>query len=200
MDTTAETTDSSVTWVVDHHVRPERVAEFEEWLRGISEELKRFPGSRDVTVLRPARSAASPQYVVVVRFASHDHLRRWEGSAERADWVGRLGPLVISLPTIRSASGLETWFDVGGGTAMVPPPRWKMAVLASAAIFPLVVLVSLALGWIASGRAYLGVPVTLGSDYLARALITSITLVVLMTWVAMPVLSRLAKRWLYPER
>lgn len=38
--------DTSITWVVTHHVRGDRVDQFEKWLRGITEEVKRFPGWR----------------------------------------------------------------------------------------------------------------------------------------------------------
>ena len=35
--------DSSVTWVVTHHVRPGSEHEFEQWLKGIGVESARFP-------------------------------------------------------------------------------------------------------------------------------------------------------------
>jgi antibiotic biosynthesis monooxygenase (ABM) superfamily enzyme len=73
-----------------------------------------------------------------------------------------------------------------------------MAILVLAAIFPLVVLVTSALGLVASGNTAIGLPVRFGATYLTRTLLTAITLVILMTWVAMPALSRLARRWLYP--
>jgi hypothetical protein len=194
-----DTADSSITWVVNHHVRMDRADQFEEWLRGITEEVKRFPGWRGGTVLRPSVSSGpSSDYVVVVRFDSSEDLRRWENSTERAHWLHLLQPFVTGLPTTRSASGLETWFQLSGETALVPPPKWKMAVLVLVAIFPLVVLVTLVLGAIAGGRPYVGVAVTLGADYLARTLLTAVTLVILMTWFAMPWLSHLARRWLYP--
>lgn len=193
--------DSSVTWVVTHHVRGDRVSQFEEWLRGITEEVKRFPGWRGVTVLRPsAPSGPSSDYVLVVRFDSYEDLLQWEKSTEREHWLRLLQPLVTALPTTTSASGLETWFQLAGQATMVPPPKWKMAILVLTAIYPLVVAVTLVLGAIAGERPYLGVPVTFSAEYMARTLLTAVTLVVLMTWVAMPGLSRLARRWLYPTR
>ena len=193
--------DSSVTWVVTHHVRRDRVDRFEEWLRGITEEVKGFSGWRGVTVLRPsAPSGPSSNYVLVVRFDSDDDLLRWENSTERERWLRLLEPLVTALPSTGSASGLETWFQLSGETAMVPPPKWKMAILVLTAIYPLVVVVTLVLGALADGRPYLGIPVTFGAAYLARALLTAVILVVLMTWVVMPGLSRLARRWLYPSK
>lgn len=193
--------DSSVTWVVTYHVRGDRVAQFEGWLRGIAEEVKPFPGWRGVTVLRPsAESGPSSDYVLVVRFDSYDDLFRWEKSTERERWLRLVQPLVTAVPTTTSASGLETWFQLAGQTVTVPPPKWKMAILVLTAIYPLVVAVTLVLGAIAGERPYVGVPVTFGAEYMARTLLTAVTLVILMTWVAMPGLSRLARRWLYPPR
>jgi antibiotic biosynthesis monooxygenase (ABM) superfamily enzyme len=189
--------DSSVTWVVNHHVRPDRVDQFEEWLRGIKEEVGRFPGWRGVTVLRPASPAgATSEYVLVVRFGALEDLARWEHSTERAQWLRQLEPLVIAGPTAVSASGLETWFQLAPSGAVVPPPKWKMAVLVLAAIFPLVVVVTVSLGTV--GSRYVGLPVSFGAEYLIRTLLTAIALVILMTWVAMPRLTRLMRRWLYP--
>lgn len=196
-----DSADTSVTWVVIHHVRTDRTDQFEEWLRGITEEVKRFSGWRGGTVLRPsAPSGPSSDYVLVVRFDSYQDLRRWEESIERSRWLSLLEPLVTAVPTTKSASGLETWFQLAGETAVVPPPKWKMAILVLAAICPLVVLVTLVLGAMAGGRTYIGVQVTFGAEYLARTLVTAVTLVILMTWVVMPTFSYLARRWLYPRR
>lgn len=196
-----ESADSSVTWVVSHHVRMDRADRFEVWLRGISDEVSRFPGWRGATVLRPpSLKGPSSDYVLVARFDSAEDLRRWENSAERAHWLHLLEPLVTGLPTTRSASGLETWFQLAGETVVVPPPKWKMAILVLVAIFPLVVVVTLGLGAFAGGRPYVGLPVTFGAPYVVRTLLTSVILVILMTWVVMPGLSHLARRWLYPNR
>lgn len=195
-----ESADASITWVVTHHVRMDRIDQFEKWLRGISEEIKGFPGWRGVTVLRPSPSGPSSEYVLVVRFDSYQDLRHWEESTERSSWLSLLEPLVTAVPTTVSASGLETWFQLAGKTVVVPPPKWKMAILVLAAIYPLVVLVTLILGAIAGGRTYIGVPVTFGWVYLARALVTAVILVTLMTWGVMPTFSYLARRWLYPKR
>ena len=64
-------TDSSITWVIAHHVRPDRERDFEEWLKGITEELAHFRGYQGVTILRPGESP-HPDYVLVVRFATYD--------------------------------------------------------------------------------------------------------------------------------
>ena len=196
--TSLDSSDSSVTWVVTHHVRGDQIGQFKEWLRGITEEIGRFPGWKGVTVLEPTTpSGPASEYVLVVRFDAYEDLRRWEESAEREHWLRLLQPLVTATPTTRSASGLETWFLLPGESAVVPPPKWKMAILVLTAIYPLVIGVTLVLGVIAGENRYLGVPVPFGVEYMARTFVTAVTLVVLMTWLAMPTLSRLTRHWLY---
>ncbi len=186
----------SVTWVITHQVRPDRRDDFEDWIAGITEEVARCPGREGVTVLRPS-GESSTEYVVVVRFASYDDLRRWEESAERAEWLTRLEPLLVATSTYRTETGLETWFQLPGQRAVVPPPKWKMALLIILAIYPLLLIVLPLMGTVFD-IPYLGVPITIASEFVVRTFVTAVILVTLMTWVAMPFLTKLFRGWLYP--
>ena len=187
--------DGSVTWVITHQVRPDRRDDFEDWIAGITDDVARFPGREGVTVLRPG-GVSSTEYVVIVRFASYDDLRRWEESAERAEWLTRLDPLLAEASTYRTETGLETWFQLPGQRAVVPPPKWKMALLIILAIYPLLLIVLPLMGTVFD-VPYLGVPITIGSEFVVRTFVTAVILVTLMTWVAMPLLTKLFRGWLY---
>ena len=187
--------DGSVTWVITHQVRPDRRDDFEDWIAGITDDVARFPGREGVTVLRPG-GVSSTEYVVIVRFASYDDLRRWEESAERAEWLTRLEPLLAATSTYRTETGLETWFQLPGQRAVVPPPKWKMALLIILAIYPLLLIVLPLMGTVFD-VPYLGVPITIGSEFVVRTFVTAVILVTLMTWVAMPLLTKLFRGWLY---
>ncbi|MEE3142142.1 MAG: hypothetical protein VX307_06065 [Chloroflexota bacterium] len=67
----------------------------------------------------------------MVRFANYSDLRRWEGSQQLAEWRNRLEPLLRDDLAIDSVSGMETWFTLPGHSVMVPPPKYKMAVVAT---------------------------------------------------------------------
>ena len=188
--------DESVTWVVTHQVRPDRRDDFEDWIAGITDDVARFPGREGVTVLRPG-GESSTEYVVIVRFASYDDLRRWEESAERAEWLTRLDPLLAATSTYRTETGLETWFQLPGQRSVVPPPKWKMALLIILAIYPLLLIVLSIMGTVFD-VPYLGVPITIGSEFVVRTFVNVVILVTLMTWVAMPFLTKLFRGWLYP--
>ena len=187
--------DGSVTWVITHQVRPDRRDDFEDWIAGITDDVARFPGREGVTVLRPG-GESSTEYVVIVRFASYDDLRRWEESAERAEWLTRLDPLLAATSTYRTETGLETWFQLPGQRSVVPPPKWKMALLIILAIYPLLLIVLPLMGTVFD-VPYLGVPITIGSEFVVRTFVTAVILVTLMTWVARPVLTKLFRGWLY---
>jgi hypothetical protein len=187
--------DQSVTWVITHQVHPDRRDEFEVWISGIADAVGSFPGHEGLTILRPAGEGDS-EYVLVVRFAGYDDLRRWEDSPQRAEWLIKLEPLLAGDSSYRTETGLETWFQLPGQRAMVPPPKWKMALVILLAIYPLLLVVLPLMGWIFEGILWLGVPITVSPEFFVRTLVTAVILVALMTWVAMPLLTRLFRPWL----
>ena len=192
-------TDSSVTWVIQHHVRPDKQRDFEEWLKGIAEESARFRGHQGMTIVQPGEGP-HPEYVVVVRFATYDDLRRWQQSTQRAHWMRLVEPMVLERPTFRSASGFETWFKLPGHTVVVPPPNYKMAVLIFVGLIPLIYLVVFSLNLAVTDQPYLAASIEFGPEFFVSTLVSTLLVVVLMTWVAMPLLTRLAGRWLYPTQ
>lgn len=72
---------------------------------------------------------------------------------------------------------------------MTPPPRWKMAIITWIAIHPIITVLLLALGPFMLG--HLPIPVV--------TLILSVTLVLLMTFIVMPLLTRAFEPWLRPQ-
>jgi len=191
--------DESVTWVITHHIQPDMRQDFDEWLLGVTADAARFAGQQGVTVLRP-EDAADTEYVVIARFATFEDLRRWEDSPERAEWLSRLAPLVTEEPTYQTESGLEAWFRLPGHQVVVPPGKKKMAVVILFAIYPLILIVAPLLGALLSGTPYLAVSVSLTPAFFTRTLVSAVILVVLMTWFAMPLLTKLLRGWLYPTR
>jgi uncharacterized protein len=133
--------DASVTVTVARKVAPGREADFEEWVQGIMAAGAKFPGFLGGGVLRPPH--AGREWHVVYRFADADKQRAWEASAERAAWLARADEFARETGTTH-VSGLETWFALPGRTAPAPP-KWKMALVTFAAVYPLALLVTVAL-------------------------------------------------------
>lgn len=174
-----------VTVTVARRVAAGREREFEVWYDGIIAAAERFPGFLGSGVLRPHR--ADQDWHVVYRFADPDSLARWERSPERAVWLRRAEDLVEQTG-VSQVSGLETWFELRGRTAPAPP-RWKMFLVTLAAIVPLVALMNVLL-----------LPYLRGWPLLARTVVFSGSLTGLMTWLVMPRVTRLFRRFLYGGR
>ena len=181
----------SVTTVVRAHIKPDKEQEYEQWLHGISEDATQFAVFLGATILRPdGKSHQHPEYVIVVRFGTYSDLRRWEHSTQFAEWQRRLQPLLVGDLAVDRLTGTETWFTLPGHTVVVPPPKYKMAVVASFGAAPFVLIVIPLLV-----RSLHGVLPSIGIS-----LVILLVMSFAMTWVTMPLLSRLARRWLYPTR
>jgi len=173
-----------VTVVVRRRAKRGREAELEAWLRDVIAVMARYPGYQGSTVLRP-RGEGALEHVLVFRFGCFADFERWQASEERTTWLARAEPLT-EAHEVRTQEGLEPFFDLPAHRA-APPPRWKMATLTWLGLYPLVVGVGLVT------RPWLGeVPFAI-----AVAPQTAVT-VALMAWLVMPLLTRLASRWLYP--
>jgi len=170
---------------VARRVTPGREREFEDWYDGIIGAASRYSGFLGAGILRP--HTTGEDWHVVYRFADAAALRAWERSAERARWLAQADDL-IEETGVQRVSGLETWFAMPGRTAPAPP-RWKMFLVTLAAIVPLVLLMNVAV-----------LPVVDGWPLVGRTLVFSGTLTSLMTWVVMPRMTRLFRRFLYGRR
>jgi antibiotic biosynthesis monooxygenase (ABM) superfamily enzyme len=95
---------------------------------------------------------------------------------------------VIGPMRTQFLTGLENWFTLPGRSGTPPPPPYKMALVTWTTIFPLITLVVVVLG-----------PVLDGLALVPRLAITTAVTVPVMTWLVMPRVTRLLRRWLYPH-
>jgi antibiotic biosynthesis monooxygenase (ABM) superfamily enzyme len=179
--------DQPVTVMVSRQVRPEAREEFERWLSGIIGEASAFPGHLGANVIRPL--APGQEYTVIFRFDTVALLKAWEDSNIRAQWLAQVEPLTVGEARMEKVSGLEFWFSLPGNAASKPPPRWKMAIVTVAALYPLILFLVPTLA-----RFFTGLPGALAT------LLTASIMVALMTWVVMPAFIRALAWWLFPAR
>jgi antibiotic biosynthesis monooxygenase (ABM) superfamily enzyme len=175
-----------VTTTVTRRIKPGHETAYEAFLDGIIAAASRFPGHLGVEVFRPATAAAG-EYRIVYRFDTASHLRRWLDSDEHADWLQRAEPHVAGPIRTEFLTGLESWFTLPEQPGLPAPPPYKMAILTWATIFPLITLVVVVL-----------TPLIRTLPLVVRLGITTLATVPLMTWVVMPRVTRLLRRWLYP--
>lgn len=177
-----------VSVVVKRHVRPGSEEAYEQLLRGMLESLALAPGYLGTTIVRPLASGAGP-YRVELRFDNEEHLRGWSQSEERNKWMRCLESVTVGEPHIKTLSGMETWFAPHGDEAIVPPPRFKMVAVALLASYPIMTLLM-----------YLAQHYASHVPLAVRTLVTSSLMLIIMTYGAMPLMTRLFSRWLYPPR
>jgi uncharacterized protein len=180
------TQDTSVTVVISRRVKPGCEAAFETFLVGVTAACSQFSGYLGSSIFRPA-SIDDPEYRVIFKFDRLSNLRRWETSDERQTWFAQAEALTECPPNIQVLTGLETWFTLPGKATIVPPPRYKMALVTWLAVFPLITVISMLLQ-----NQLLPLPI------LFRVMVVTAIAVPVMTYLLMPQMTRLFAWWLYP--
>jgi len=175
-----------VTATVTRRVKPGHEDAYEQFLAGISGAAKAFPGYLGEEVFRPAGGMGG-EYQIVYRFDSPAHLRGWLDSPERAAWLARAEPHVAGPMRAQFLTGLEGWFTLPAQPGAAAPPPYKMALVTCVTIFPLITLV-----------VAVSAPLIGRLPLVPRLAVTTLVTVSLMTWVVMPRITRLLRRWLYP--
>jgi hypothetical protein len=175
-----------VTAIISHFIRSGREQGYEEWLHGIATDAHQFKGHLGVNVIRPC-DPTHPEYVAIVRFDHYNNLKTWLESSVRQEWLERLQPLIEKPETIQTLTGLETWFTLPNKPMKAPPPRYKMAVVTWLGVFFTISILNRLL-----------VPLLVGLPVLLRTLLVTGLTVALLTYVIMPRLTQLFRKWLYP--
>jgi len=172
------------TLVVSRRIKPGREKEYSDWLRRVIESANKFLGYRGVTTLAPQGFDSDVRYLIW-RFDNSENLENWEKSDIRNRFVEEVKN--YAEQHYEKASGMETWFSLPDMHKVVAPPKWKMFFVTLFAAY-LVGVIS----------RFLLTPL-LGSWPLPLStLLYSGILVGVLTYFAMPRLSRLLRRWLYP--
>jgi uncharacterized protein len=177
-------TTGPVTTTITQHIKRGKEKEFESWLLHVGHVAETFDGHQGLIVLPPLQSGS--RYTYIFRFDSYAHLQAWEQSPERDQCVRQLRGLLAAPPRKQIITGLEYWFRLPGDATVSPPRRYKMAAVTVLAIFPLSLVVP-----------RLMQPHILFLPSLLRSLCYTIVLVSLMTYVVMPMMTRLFAPWLF---
>jgi uncharacterized protein len=187
-----------VTEIVKRIAKKDRIKEFEEWLSGISKEVSRQEGSIGIDIIRPTpnttNSKSKSEYAVIFRFNSYDNLEKWEKSPIRNEWLQKGRKLAESDPDVQKMTGLEFWFtpyfkdESSPLIPLQPPPRYKMVIVT----IPVISIILLTLvPQINLLTEMLSIPFPI------RLVIALTITVLLMSYVIMPLLTKLLKFWLF---
>lgn len=181
-----QTGGEEVTLYVAEQVDPGYEEQFEVWARHILDAATAQPGTLGTGLLPPAHQGAP--WHLLLHFRDAEAFQLWQQSPVRAACLAKAsGHHMLAR---RELLGMEGWFATTTAVAARsrPAPRWKMAVASTFAIAPLTLSVNLLL-----------VPQLAGLQVWVRSLLMAPVISVLMTYVALPLASRLLRRWLFPN-
>ncbi len=180
-----ENIDKTVSVVVDRTVLPGKVNEFEGYLKNIIDAASKFPGYMGSDVINPE---GNHRYILVFRFASQEELDDWSASEPRNFWVNKIDQVIEKPTELITLTGLETWFYLSKANNFVPPPKYKMAIITYLAIAPTIMIFNLLFG-----QYFSSVPQHLS------IFVTAPFIVILMTYLVMPIMTKLFKNYLFPK-
>jgi hypothetical protein len=161
-------------------VRPGHEREFEKRIEQFFEDAAKHPGVSGAYLIRPFPGSESRQYGILRSFKSEEDRDRFYRSDLYREWNEAVGPLVEGEPRRQHLSGMEAFFRGPGS-----PPRWKMALITWLGVNAAVYVFSLLVP-----AVFEGLPMA------ATFLLVNACVVAALTWVLMPVLTRIFGGWL----
>ncbi|MBS0347630.1 MAG: antibiotic biosynthesis monooxygenase [Proteobacteria bacterium] len=170
--------------IARRHIRPGNEAAYEALVGEMFQQMQACKGFLGAELI-PA-NGLDGEHQVIIRFSSEDALANWDDSAARSELLARMAKLADTDPEYRRLSGLEAWFTPAVVPATMHPPRARMALVTWMGIFPTVSLVL----WLIEPllRPYL--------PFLPKVALLTGLIVVTMTWVVMPRLTRMMRGFL----
>ncbi|AUY48830.1 antibiotic biosynthesis monooxygenase [Streptomyces sp. CB01881] len=177
--------DEEVTLFVARRVEPGYEEAFEVWAKDILAAAAAHEGNLGTGLLRPA--GPDDPWHLLLHFRDGEAFRSWQASPARAACFAVADGHHHEVHR-HEILGMEGWFATTKAAASKgrPPVRWKMAVASTLAIAPIVVT-----------SALLIAPHLSGLPTAVRPLVTAPLISALMTYAALPVVTRLLRPWLF---
>jgi antibiotic biosynthesis monooxygenase (ABM) superfamily enzyme len=177
-----------VTLVIKHRIKAGFEVPYEAWLRNIVSIAGQQEGHLGVDVIR-GKSAGLDLYTCVLRFCSTESMQRWLDSPQRLELVNEATPMLADGDQTEVNPVNEFWFAPQADAASPPPPRWKQAMVTLLVILPHTLLVPLIWGPLLQLNTFL-------SNYVVATFLITLTIVVSVVYLFMPMATRLFAPWL----
>lgn len=183
--------------VVTRKIRPGKEADYEGWCARARAAAAGMPGFVSASLV-PGHTG-SREYTQTFTFVDEEHMTAWADSPERASQIAALEPIVEGDAQVTFSRGMSAWLNVPGEPLIVQPPMWKVYVVSTIAIYPLVVLFAnyLLLPYLYTNPDSLwggNEPVWFWLNL--ATLVNTAVIGIPMTWVTMPLFTWLLRSWL----
>lgn len=166
--------------VIERRVKAASDAAFQRWVHDAVSAAKRTGHLEGSTVL----TTGSGEYFILLRFDNPMALADWRATPEFRELLREADRTSTSAEEPMIQTGLETWFAVPGmPAALRPPAAWKIWLTTWIALIPHILILEAIIpaGWPPA----------------AKLLITTGAAVTSLTFLVMPLVTRILYRWLY---
>ena len=115
------------TVVVSKKIKHGCEKDYDDWLRRFLMLGRKVPGYLGTTTIMEGSTDSAAIRHIIHRFRDKTSLDAWENSEELRKLIAEVDN--YSTPYLQKATGLETWFTLPDLKTIVPPPKWKMAIV-----------------------------------------------------------------------
>lgn len=164
---------------ITRKILPGKEQEFKASLQNFLGQSFIHDGVHGAAIISSFPGAVNNEIGILRTFKDEKERDAFYNSEQFSSWEAYASTL--TEPAVyRQLTGLEAWFR-----SPTPPPRWKMAIATLCGVFPTSLLLYYATGWLLTD---------LPTPF--RLLITATLMVGILTWVVMPLITKILKGWL----
>ena len=171
---------------ITRRIKPGREQEFQTALKEFFARSLAESGVHGAAMLVPPPGSGSAEYGIIRSFANVAERDAFYASPLYLDWKKRMAPLSNGEPEARELHGLEAFFRQDRPSL---PPTWKMAIATYLGVVPVIMTLALTLG-----------PLIRSWNFVLYNLVFNACVVVLLTWVVMPLITRALHGWLQYDK
>jgi hypothetical protein len=175
------------TIITSHKVIPGKEAEYETAIRALNDTAKSFPGFVSCETFQP--TAENDEHTVLLHFNNKKNMDKWLNSPERKAGREVLYRTTAAHNTNVVGTGFGSWFAFNAEDG-IAAAAWKQTMVVICGLFPVVMILANTIGNFMNSK-------NVAPAY--SIFITSALSTIILTWVAMPVLSRIMDWWLSPK-
>jgi antibiotic biosynthesis monooxygenase (ABM) superfamily enzyme len=194
---TSEGGSARVIMVVKARIDTTHQKEWEVVQADLNVAVSKYAGFEGLDIFKP--QGTDNLWTTVLSFRTEEDMQRWRDSGERQSLLERAQSL--SENEVQFLPGTYgQWFSANA-TASAQSPAWKQAMVVLLVLFPLVTLYDITLGnMVGQGLSVEGHPVFkgFGIPFPAVVFLGNAVGTVVLTWVVMPVITRVFDWWLNP--
>ncbi len=176
---------SSVSFIIEQDIPPEKTDDFLKWQAEIIEASRQFKGFLRTENFPPS-SNTRPKWYTVIHFDTPENLTQWLDSEVRHQFI-RTRPDKLGFYRFYSyKTGFEAWLSKQKNL-----PKWKQGLSVLFGLYPTVMLESILFShW----------PITESWSFATIILLNNLISCLILTWLVMPLVTRLFQFWLKPQK